>query len=60
MFRLNTCGLFELPSLRETIFILTNNKDKSLDLVNAARENETEIILFDKTSEWTNDGNSSS
>ena len=40
--------MFALPQLRETVFILNNERELSLDLVNAARENEVEIILFDK------------
>jgi hypothetical protein len=32
--------MFDIPWLKDTIFILTDNKDNSLDLVNAARENE--------------------
>jgi hypothetical protein len=48
MFKLHSWGLFELPWFRETVFIFTDTKNKSLDLVNAARENETEIVIYSK------------
>lgn len=48
LFRLNSFGMFEIPWLKDTIFILTDDKMNSLDLVNAAREDEHDIILYKK------------
>lgn len=46
MFRLNSTGMFDIHWLKDTIFILTDDKGKSLDLANAAREGEREIIIY--------------
>ena len=48
MFKINGHGMFSLGELRETVFILDIEGKLSLDLVNAAREQETEIILYAK------------
>lgn len=48
LFRLNSTGMFEIEWLKDTIFILTDDKTRSLDLANAAREGEKEIIVFKK------------
>jgi hypothetical protein len=48
LFRLKAYGIFQIPWLKDTIFILTSSKTGSLDLVNAAREHESEIIIYKK------------
>jgi hypothetical protein len=40
--------MFEVPWLKDTTFILTDDKAHSLDLCNASREGEREIIVYKK------------